>query len=322
MSPRIVTVVGATGQQGQAVVNAFINNPAFKVRGLTSNTGSDAAKKLVATGAEVVKFDINDEKSIQAAFSGSNIIYAVADFWALYQQHGIQKAKAIEYEQGAAMARAAGKVQSLEHYIWSTLPKSTPEYPVYHFDAKHDTEAVIKADPALLAKTTFMVVCFYANNLNMASMRPYWLDSIKKYVQFVTYPLDTPIPFIGEVANVTPFVQAIVEKPGQTQNGTYVIGATAQLTAKEWMDMWAKEQNAEIELITISKEDNSRLFPQPRWAEEWALMMDYFYYVPVNQWLDEGSNILTAEALSITPAVTMEQWVKSYKLPDASKVLN
>lgn len=320
MSQKLVTVVGATGQQGAAVVDAFINNPAFKVRALTRNVSSDAAKKLASQGAEVVQFDINNASSIAAAFKDSHIIYAVADYWALYQQHGAIKAKEIEFGQGAAMAKAAGAVPTLEHYIWSTLPKSTPEYPVYHFDSKHEVEAIIKADKALLAKTTFLVVCFYANNLQLGSMRPYYIDTIKKYVQFITYPEDTPIPFIGEVANVTPFVKAIVEQPEKTQNGAYIVAAVATLTAKEWPTLWAKEQGAEVELINISKEDHERLFPHPRWTEEWALMMDYFKYVPVNLWLD-GPIVLDAGALNVTPAVTMEQWAKTYKLPDASKSL-
>lgn len=319
MSPKIVTIIGATGQQGRAAVAAFADNPAYHIRGITRNPNSAAAKELASTGVEMVKADLNDPKSITAAFKDSNIIYAVADFWGLYQEHGAQKAKGIEYEQGLTMAKAAAALPTLEHYIWSTLPKSTPEYQVPHFDSKHDVDAFIKADASLLAKTTFLVVCFYANNLQLASMRPYWLETTKKYVQFITYPSETPIPFIGETANLTPFIEAIIRKPKETQNGTFVIATIATLTAKEWMDLWANAQNAEIELVNISKQDNARLFPHPRWAEEWALMMDYFYYVPLNQWLDEESNILTAEALSVSPSITMHQWAKSYKLPDAGE---
>ncbi|OAA60749.1 NAD(P)-binding domain protein [Cordyceps fumosorosea ARSEF 2679] len=90
------------------------------------------------------------------------------------QQHGAQKAKEVEAARGAAMARAAAAVPGLEHYVWSTLPRGVPSHPVYHFDSKHDVEA-------------------------LAAMRPYRLAE-GRYVQFTTYPEDTAIPFIGDVA--------------------------------------------------------------------------------------------------------------------------
>ncbi|KAH8820704.1 hypothetical protein F5884DRAFT_764922 [Xylogone sp. PMI_703] len=318
MSPKIVTIVGATGQQGKAVVAAFAGNPSYQIRGLTRNPDGAAAKELASQGIEVVKADINDLDSTTAAFKGSHIIFAVTDFYALFHQHGPVKAKELETKQGVIMAKAASVTATLEHYIWSTMPKGSKNYPVYHFESKSDVDVTIKSDPALLAKTTFLIVCFYANNLQIASFRPYWIDTVKKYVQFTTYPPDTPIPFIGEVANVTPFVKSIVEQPNETKNGAYVIGAVGNWTAQEWVEAWAAGKGKEVQMMRVSQDDYDTLFPWPRWSKEFALMMDYFKYVPANEWLEPGSKILTAEHLKVTPVTTLEEWAKTYEIPDAN----
>lgn len=43
-----IVVLGATGQQGSSVVEAFLQNNNWKVRGLTRNVESETAKKLAA----------------------------------------------------------------------------------------------------------------------------------------------------------------------------------------------------------------------------------------------------------------------------------
>jgi len=318
MSQKLVTIVGATGQQGEAVVKAFAGNPVYRIRGLTRNPDGEPAKKLAAQGIEVVKVDLDDLESTKAAFKDSAIVFAVTDFYGLFQKHGPQKAKEMEAQQGINMAKAASATPTLEHYIWSTLPRQSKDYPVYHFESKWSVNGVIKQDPALLAKTTFLMVCFYANNLQLASFRPYWIPTVKKYVQFTTYPETTSIPLIGSVSNVTPFVKAIIEQPDETKNGVMVIGAVGNWPAKEWVGKWAEAHGKEVQMIRVSRKDYDALFPHPRWSEEFALMMDYFEYVPIQEWVDEGTKILTAEHLKVVPAETLEEWAKTWEMPDAS----
>ncbi|TQS32831.1 hypothetical protein Golomagni_06842 [Golovinomyces magnicellulatus] len=314
---KIVTIVGATGQQGQAVIAAFADTPGYKLRGITRNPSSVSAQALVAQGIEVVKADINDLDSTTAAFQGSHIIFAVTDFYALFQQHGPVKAKDLETQQGIVMAKAAAATASLEHYIWSTLPNGTKEYPVPHFEGKHAVDNFIKQDSSLLTKTTFLVVCFYANNLQIASFRPYWIDTVQKYVQFTTYSPDTPIPFIGDVRNITPFVKAIVDRADEVKNGTIVIGAVHNWTAKEWVSAWATAQGKDVQLVRVPREQYDELFPHPRWSEEFALMMDFFEHVPINTWLPPDSEVHNAESLQIVPVQTLDEWAKTWELPDA-----
>jgi NAD(P)-dependent dehydrogenase (short-subunit alcohol dehydrogenase family) len=66
---KIIAVTGATGSQGGGVVNVMKKTPGWKVRAVTRNPESEAAKKLAADGlVEVVRADFNDEASLVKAF--------------------------------------------------------------------------------------------------------------------------------------------------------------------------------------------------------------------------------------------------------------
>ena len=53
----------------------------FKVRGLTRNANSDAAKKLAAQGVEVVEGNLSNKDDIRKAFKGAYGVFAVTNFW-------------------------------------------------------------------------------------------------------------------------------------------------------------------------------------------------------------------------------------------------
>jgi uncharacterized protein YbjT (DUF2867 family) len=65
---KIFSVVGATGTQGQSVIDAVLQDGKYRVRALTRNPSSEKAQTLSARGVEVVKADLNDERSLIKAF--------------------------------------------------------------------------------------------------------------------------------------------------------------------------------------------------------------------------------------------------------------
>lgn len=71
--PKIIAVTGATGSQGGGVVNIMKKVPGWKVRAITRNVESDAAKKLAADGIEVVQASFDDESSLVKAFEVSSV---------------------------------------------------------------------------------------------------------------------------------------------------------------------------------------------------------------------------------------------------------
>lgn len=66
---KVIAVTGATGSQGGGVVNVMKRTPGWRVRAVTRNPESEAAKRLAADGSvEVVRADWDDEESLVKAF--------------------------------------------------------------------------------------------------------------------------------------------------------------------------------------------------------------------------------------------------------------
>ena len=71
--PRIITVFGATGLQGSAVVRSLLKDQVshFQVRAITRDPDSEKSQALRKLGVEVVKGNGWNKDDMQRAFSGS-----------------------------------------------------------------------------------------------------------------------------------------------------------------------------------------------------------------------------------------------------------
>ncbi|KAK0642169.1 hypothetical protein B0T16DRAFT_394322 [Cercophora newfieldiana] len=304
MSPKIVTVVGATGAQGKGVVSAFLNNPAYKVRAITRNTTSTAALALAASGAEVVQADIESPASLAAAFAGSSIIFGVTNFFEPFAAHSSPvKAMEVELQQGINLANAAAAVPELENYIWSTLPNgmaiSNGKYLIPHFEAKNKIDAYIRTQlPALLEKTTFLWVTWYHSNYTFPMFTPYFIPTAGKYIQLANYSPETPIETIGDVSvNIAPFVKAIVAQPEKTAKGAIVLGATETRAAGEMLQTWASVKGVRAQQVRVDSKTFNEVWPL--WAEEMGVMMEFWDEYKEKSWTDEEARIVTAGELGI-----------------------
>ena len=176
--------------QGGSVVDYFLEDPGWTVRGVTRDPTSSSSQSLKKRGVEIVQGDQDDPKSLEPAFSGAHAIFAVTDFWNVFfptymkgemghtndREIG-ELAYKIEVQRGKAIADAAAAVLEkegkLERFIWSTLApvkemsKGKLTY-VYHFDAKAAVDEYIETSlPALNEKMSRLLVGYYASNWNM-----------------------------------------------------------------------------------------------------------------------------------------------------------
>jgi uncharacterized protein YbjT (DUF2867 family) len=172
-----ISVVGATGAQGNGLVRAILNDPSgeFAARAITRNTKSDKARDLAQLGAELIAADIDDEASIRKAFKGAHGAFCVTFFW----EHFSPEKEIAEAQNMARAAKAAG----VKHVIWSTLedtrqwvplsdnrmPTLNGKYKVPHFDGKGESN---KLFTSLGVPTTFMLASFYWDNLIFFGMGP------------------------------------------------------------------------------------------------------------------------------------------------------
>ena len=75
-SKKLIAVIGATGQQGGAVVRALQAQGQFKVRALTRNPA-----KHRGLAEEVLEADLDRSESLKAAFEGAHGVFLVTNFW-------------------------------------------------------------------------------------------------------------------------------------------------------------------------------------------------------------------------------------------------
>jgi uncharacterized protein YbjT (DUF2867 family) len=80
MSDKTFLVTGATGKQGGATARQLLKAGA-KVRALTRKPDGKSAQALQAAGAEVVKGNLNDPASLDAAMKGIDGVFSVTNFW-------------------------------------------------------------------------------------------------------------------------------------------------------------------------------------------------------------------------------------------------
>jgi len=145
---KLIAVVGATGQQGGAVVRALQASSQFKVRALSRNPD-----KLRGLADEAVKADLNRLKTLKAAFEGAHGVFLVTNFW----EEGTD-----EIKQATAAVRAA-KDAGVKHFVWSTLPDieaiSGGKFHVPHFTGKAKVDRIV--NEAGFAHHTFVIAPFY-----------------------------------------------------------------------------------------------------------------------------------------------------------------
>lgn len=149
---KLIAAVGATGQQGGAVVRALQASGQFKVRALTRNPA-----KHPKLGDEVVLADFNRPETLKAAFAGAHGVFLVTNSWEAGADEPRQALDAV------SVAKDAG----VQHLIWSTLPNvetiSRGKINVPHFTGKAKVERIVRE--AGFAYHTFVIAPFYYQNL-------------------------------------------------------------------------------------------------------------------------------------------------------------
>ncbi|KAH9232976.1 hypothetical protein K456DRAFT_1788902, partial [Colletotrichum gloeosporioides 23] len=241
----LIVVIGATGGQGGGVVNAFLNEAGWKVRGTTRNTSSEKAKALSAKGVEVVSANLNDEESLEKAFQGATAIFAFTDYYETFFESGDEKSLELEFAQGQKIARAAAKNQSLQRLVFSAGPHTSMitngEAICPHLEGKGRIVTYVTQEmPDLAAKTTFAVFTVFANNALLYDIfKPIYVPSAKKYVTLYPMPPSTPYPCVGDPAiNGGIFVRRLVKSPPPP--GSFVRCNVETLTMESYLAAWGR----------------------------------------------------------------------------------
>ncbi|HET9961650.1 MAG TPA: NmrA/HSCARG family protein [Nitrospiraceae bacterium] len=305
----IIAVVGATGMQGNGLVQAILSDPrsGYAVRALTRDVQSDKAKLLARQGAEVVEADIQNAESLKRAFTGAYGAFCVTFYWAHMSPEK-------ELAEAQALARA---VQSagVRHVVWSTLedtrrwvplsdgrmPTLMGKYKVPHFDAKGEADEEFRR---LAVPTTFFLTSFYWDNFILFGMGP------KKGPDgrlALTLPMgDKKLPGIGG-QDIGKCAWGLFKRP-ETFIGKTVGVAGEHLTGTEMAAVLTKHLGQEIRYNAVSPEVYRDLgFPG---ADDLGNMFQFKH--DFNEAFCGARDV--AAARSLNPALQgFDEWVRANK---------
>ena len=288
---KLVAVVGATGQQGGAVVRALQASGQFKVRALTRNPA-----KHPKLADEVVAADLNRPETLKAAFAGAHGVFVVTNAW---------EAGRDESRQALAAVNAA-KDAGVQHLIWSTLPNvetiSGGAIAVPHFTDKAKVERVVRE--AGFAYHTFVIAPFYYQNLIGAITPQKQSDGTTGW----TLPLDPErrVIHMGDITEIGRIVAGAFAQPDLVGHGEHLPLVGDFLSFNEIIAT-LNRQGYKFSFKQVPREVFAGWFPG---AEDVAAMLAYF---EAHTYL--GSN--SSEAIALANKVAGQQptkfaaWVKA-----------
>jgi hypothetical protein len=180
---KLVVIIGITGNQGSSVASTFLQNPSWRIRGLTRDTQSPTSRALSARGVEMVQADLHIPHTLRDVFKDANLVFSVTDFWTpFFKLENQVRAKELgkstgryayelEVEQGQNIVDALARhVDSLDNvgFVASTLcnarKSSKGKYQeLWHFDSKADVfpDYVVAKYPELAKKTSYLHTGYY-----------------------------------------------------------------------------------------------------------------------------------------------------------------
>src|ERR1700741_3478374 len=201
---KVIAVVGATGQQGGAVVRALQAGKQFKVRALTRNPA-----KHRELADEVVQADLNRPETLRAAFEGAPGVFLVTNFW----EQGTDELKE------ATVAVRTAKDAGVKHFVWSTLPDveaiSGGKFDVPHFTGKAKIDRIVRE--AGFVNHTFVIAPTYYHGLVGASVLHKQPDGSTGWA----LPIDPTVRCLhmGDIAELGNIVAGAFAHPDEAGNG-------------------------------------------------------------------------------------------------------
>src|SRR5882762_9010518 len=242
---KLIAVVGATGQQGGAVVRALQAGNQFKVRALTRNPA-----KHRELADEVIQADLNRPETLTAAFEEAHGVFLVTNVW---------EERTDEVQQATAAVRAA-KEAGVKHFIWSTLPDveaiSGGKFRVPHFTGKAKVDRIVKE--AGFEHHTFVIAPFYYQNLKGVLAPQEQEDGTLGWA----LPLD-PNPRVihmGDINELGPIAAGAFAHADAAGNGEYLPLVGDFMSFNEIVDT-LNRQGHRFSFKRVQKEAYANLFP-------------------------------------------------------------
>jgi uncharacterized protein YbjT (DUF2867 family) len=157
-SDKTILVMGATGQQGGAVLR-HLYAQGWKLRAFTRDADKPSAKEIEHMGIEVYEGDYKDNASLYRALDGVYGVFCVTTPF----EEGFEE----EVSQGVAMADAA-LASGVQHFVYSSVGSADRDTGIPHFDGKYKVERYIREIglPATIVRPVYLMDNFWYPNLH------------------------------------------------------------------------------------------------------------------------------------------------------------
>lgn len=241
----LIAVVGATSKQGRSVAAALLESQRHRVRALTRDPNSAAARNLAALGAEIVMapLGLGYRNELVAAFSGADGAFLMTP--PLLPQDDAEVAL------GRQMADAAVEA-GVGHIVFSTLRDAAKVSSGSKF-VPHFTDKALVADYIMtlpIAHTFVSLAFFYTNLLE------YYVPQREgeRLVMPIYLPEDFRAPFVDPLTATGPAVLSIFSDPATFERKTLPIVGD-MISPREMVDAFQRVTGIETEYRSAFRRD-------------------------------------------------------------------
>jgi uncharacterized protein YbjT (DUF2867 family) len=279
---KVVLITGATGRQGGAVIRHMLPR-GWKLRALTRRTDSDAAKDLTRKGIEVIRGDLEDPASLEAATRGVYGVYSVQDFWSV--------GAAREVMQGKNIADAAKKA-GVGHFVYSSVGGAERNSGIDHWESKWEVEKHLRrlALPATIIRPAAFMENYYIDKVEIGILKGKLVDLVRADKPYQTVAAD----------DIGAFVALAFERPEE------FIGQALEIAGSELTNFEA----ARVFSRVLGKPVRFQQLPMP--IVRWFLGREFYQMF---RWFNESGFAADIEALrSRYPEVhlhTLDEWLRA-----------
>lgn len=293
MEKKIIAVVGATGLQGNGVVNALIKQASFTVRALTRNVN-----KYQGKADEVMQADLTDIRSLIKAFTDTYGVFVVTNFWE----------DADEAEQLKTAIEAA-KLSGVTHFIWSTLPNvkkiSNGQFEVPQFTGKAEADDLVKN--AGFENYTFVQPPFYFQNFQGHTAPQQQQDDSTGW----TLPIDPTkkVIHMADINDLGKVVAGAFLHPEEAGNGSYLSVATELNSFNDVLEAF-KANGRNYTFHQVPSGVFSNFFEGAQGVAQLLAYFEIYTYMGPNS----DSQVLAAKQIATEPFIPLKEWIKDNSL--------
>ncbi len=258
---KTILVTGATGNQGDSVVNSLLAG-GWGVKAFTRGRDRHRIQILEEMGTQVVTGDLNDRASLDKALKSAYGVFGVLT----WHEEGIES----EIRQGKSLVEAA-KSAGVEHFIYSSVGGAERRTAVPHFESKWEIEKHILSIglPSTIFRPVFFMYNFNSSNFKLS-------QSILDGILSLPIRPDKPLQMLAP-EDLGAFVRIAFENP-QDFLGKSIELAGDELTMPEVAEAFSRAtgrhvryEEMPIETVSRFSKDMSLMF---RWFNDKGYQAD------------------------------------------------